>query len=65
VRYNFVVYQMGEKRGTKALEFWCRRMIEGYENVRVDNMTTSWRDGRAFCALVSKCASIRNLPDLM
>jgi hypothetical protein len=54
--------QMGEKRGTKALEHWCRRMIEEYEDVRVDNMTTSWRDGRAFCALVCKCASIRKLP---
>jgi len=53
-----------ERRGTKALELWCRRMVDGY-NVRVDNMTTSWRDGLAFCALVSKCSTLKQLPDLM
>lgn len=41
-------------------------MVEGYKNVRVDNMTTSWRDGLAFCALVSKCASLKPMSkDLM
>lgn len=48
------------ERGTKGLELWCRRMIEGYPGVKVVNMTTSWRDGMAFCALVHR---IR--PDLM
>lgn len=43
---------MGERRGTKALEMWCRRVTEGYPGVRVDNMTSSWRDGLAFCALI-------------
>jgi hypothetical protein len=60
----FFLMQMGERRGTKALELWCRRMVEGY-NVRVDNMTTSWRNGMAFCALVSKCSSLKQMPDLM
>ncbi|KAK9876878.1 hypothetical protein WA026_015914 [Henosepilachna vigintioctopunctata] len=43
---------MGERRGTRGLELWCKRMTEGYPGVKVDNMTTSWRDGLAFCAII-------------
>ncbi|XP_014240341.1 MICAL-like protein 1 isoform X2 [Cimex lectularius] len=43
---------MGERRGTKALEMWCKRVTQGYPGVKVENMTTSWRDGMAFCAMI-------------
>nr|XP_042904857.1 MICAL-like protein 2 isoform X1 [Parasteatoda tepidariorum] len=48
----FVVSIMGEKRGMRALELWCRRVTDGYRNVRVNDMSTSWKDGLAFCALI-------------
>jgi hypothetical protein len=43
---------MGELRGLSALEHWCKKMTHGYRNVNVRNLTTSWRDGLAFCALI-------------
>jgi hypothetical protein len=41
-----------ERRGVKALQIWCRRVTDSYENVNIIDMDTSWRDGLAFCALI-------------
>lgn len=45
---------MAALHGTKALETWCRLVTDGYANVNIVNMSTSWRSGLGFCAIIHK-----------
>jgi len=41
-----------ERRGIRALQIWCRRVTSEYENVNILDMSSSWRDGLGFCAVI-------------
>ena len=50
----------GRLYGVKALKEWSRQSVSGYPGVKISNMSSDWRDGRAFCALLH-----RYRPDLV
>ncbi|MEQ2178212.1 hypothetical protein GOODEAATRI_011604, partial [Goodea atripinnis] len=46
--------QSDDMTAKEKLLLWSQRMVEGYQGLRCDNFTTSWRDGRIFNAIIHK-----------
>ncbi|KAL0984683.1 hypothetical protein UPYG_G00145220 [Umbra pygmaea] len=46
--------QSEDMTAKEKLLLWSQRMTEGYQGIRCDNFTTSWRDGRLFNAVIHK-----------
>ena len=38
----------------KSLLTWCLANLDGYNSVRVKDFSTSWRDGKAFIAILNR-----------
>ncbi|KAK7067265.1 [F-actin]-monooxygenase mical3 [Halocaridina rubra] len=43
-----------------TLLIWCKKQVALYDSIRIDNMTTSFKDGRVLCAIIH-----RYRPDLI
>jgi len=45
---------LGSGALSKELLSWGKEVTKGYRGVKVTNMTTSWRNGMAFCAVIHR-----------
>ncbi|KAM8847464.1 plectin isoform 13-T14 [Synchiropus picturatus] len=46
--------QSEDMTAKEKLLLWSQRMTDGYQGVRCDNFSTSWRDGKLFNAVIHK-----------
>ncbi|KAF7259683.1 hypothetical protein EG68_02881 [Paragonimus skrjabini miyazakii] len=60
LRFAIQDIQIEDFSAKAGLLLWCQRQTAPYKNVNVENFTTSFKDGLAFCAIIH-----RNRPDLI
>merc|ERR1719431_1975569 len=53
--------QVVQVTGVRALQIWVARVVDEYGNVHISDMSSSFRDGLAFCAIIH---NLRNYDDL-
>merc|ERR1719431_52036 len=44
--------QVVQVTGVRALQIWVTRVVDEYGNVHISDMSSSFRDGLAFCAII-------------
>lgn len=41
-----------QRKGMRALQIWCQRVTKDYDNVEIIDLSSSFRNGLAFCAII-------------
>ena len=54
VRYQVQEIKLeGDAKSAKdALLFWCQKVTRGYDNIKITNFTSSWKNGLGFNAII-------------